>query len=512
MSDTMDNKQPIPEENAENIQTPEENTDNVEILAEEAAEQSENIETADGDISEDDNSSSLEYDPAKCVVCQKNLREEGSYYCSECRTEMLKTKLKSGSIFAAVLSAVLSLAALVILSFNAAQILPLIEADILVKDGYVNAAMNSVSQAEETTNGINNISFISTLSELFNGQEFFTLGNAADITTAKIYAKGYTEVDAGGYLVQQVGEDEVMSNPLFLSVRKYVKEYNLYNNTQKAVYDYFSAYESLDSQEFPYEETIKKINSHKNKDGIGNHYLEHYKCYAAILADKGYEVQNEYLLEMEKLYPSGILIYGALLADNYYQMGKYDKAIEYADKMLAQNRNYSPAYELKFTSYLATDDFKNAEKVCDDIAQTNNKAGTDNGDYTEYSLRARLLWEQGDYEKALVTCEEGIEISGGDAEIYRQQAIVYLLRKDYKKAVESANNAYQFAYYSSTLDLQTLNTAALCAGLAKDDELYETMESTLQSYGYEISTLVTDCIAGKITVEEVFSSVGGDVL
>ena len=128
---------------------------------------------------------------------------------------------------------------------------------------------------------------------------------------------------------------------------------------------------------------------------------------------------------------------------------------------------------------------------------------------TEYALRAHLRWAKGEYDEALKTCEEGLEISNGDAEIYRQQAIVYLLKGDYKKAAESANSSYQFAYYNRALDLRILNTAALCAGLAKDDDLYDSVEQTLQSYGYDVSTRVTDCLAGKLTVKEVFTEAGG---
>ncbi len=563
LSDTKDNKQTLPEESLENnealMQENEETTTapatedidceqaqedveaqaeeaNLEEEAEEEAETSaqdaaenedepseeDDSEPAEEDVAEDAETTadtdaeaeevSEEYNPKKCVACQKNIREEGSYYCPDCRTEMLKTKLRVGPVLAAVFSVILSFTALVLFAFNCAQALPLLEANILVQQGYVNAAMNSVSQAEDTTASFNDVGFVETLSELFGKQKIFTLGNASHITTAKIYAKGYTEVDAGGYLVQQLGEEEVLSNPLFIGVRKYVREYKLYNSTQEAVYNYFAPYETVGASEVPYEAIIEKLNALEGKEGISAHYLEYYKCYAAILANKGHDVQNEYLLNMEKLYPDGILIYGSLIADNYARLGQYPKAIEYADKMLAQNKNYSPAYELKFTSYMAMNKFEEAEAVCNAVAQANNKAGTDNGDYTEYSLRARLQWAQGKYDDALTTCEEGIEISGGDAEIYRQQAIVYLFKGDYAKAAESADNAYQFAYYSSALDLQTLNTAALCAGLAKNDELYTTMEDLLKTYGYEVSNLVKDCIAGKITVEEVFSSVGGDVL
>ena len=478
LSDTFDNRQP----------------DEQETVA--------NAETEAQSVSEDYNSS-------MCVSCQKNPREEGSYYCPECRTAMLKTKIKAGSVFAAVLSVLVSFGALLLFAVNFSQMLPLIDADIHLRNGYVNAAANSVSQVENTASTFSDTTFAKTVSEITGGQSVFSVGNAPTIMTAKIYEKYSSAVDAGGYLVQTVGEDEIMSNPIFLSVRKYVKEYNLYLKTQEKIYGYFSEYETAEAKDVPYDDLIKKLDSHKGEDGIGDHYIEYYKCYAAVIAGKGYEEQNKHLLKMEELYPDGILIYGSILAENYYNLGDYDKVIEYSDKMLAQNRNYSAAYELKFMSYLALDDFAKAEEVCEDIADANNQAGTDSGDYTEYALRAHLRWAKGEYDEALKTCEEGLEISNGDAEIYRQQAIVYLLKGDYKKAAESANSSYQFAYYNGALDLRILNTAALCAGLAKDDDLYDSVEQTLQSYGYDVSTRVTDCLAGKLTVKEVFTEAGG---
>lgn len=37
---------------------------------------------------------SFEYDRTLCSLCQKKAREEGSYYCEDCRTKMMKTKIK----------------------------------------------------------------------------------------------------------------------------------------------------------------------------------------------------------------------------------------------------------------------------------------------------------------------------------------------------------------------------------------------------------------------------------
>ena len=78
------------------------------------------------------------------------------------------------------------------------------------------------------------------------------------------------------------------------------------------------------------------------------------------------------------------------------------------------------------------------------------------------------------------------------------------------RAILRRSEAYQptvLAYGDLTLDI--LNTAALAAGLAKDDDTYKTLQDYLKTYNYEISTVVTDCLAGKKTVEQVFITDGG---
>ena len=113
------------------------------------------------------------------------------------------------------------------------------------------------------------------------------------------------------------------------------------------------------------------------------------------------------------------------------------------------------------------------------------------------------------YDAAIKICEEGIEASGGDLDIYRNEAIAYMLKGDYAKANECGKNAYQFSMNYGDLTLDIINTAALAAGLAKDDDTYKTLQDYLKTYNYEISTVVTDCLAGKKTVEQVFITDGG---
>lgn len=469
----------------------------------------ENLQPLEENEAAEKEEKNFEYDRTLCSLCQKKAREEGSYYCEDCRTKMMKTKIKGGSVVAAVLCVIVSLFALMLLGANATQMVGLLEADSLMNQGYVNAALNKVSQASEANASLNDSDFISNLSKTLGNQTIFTLGYGETAMTAKIYAKGYTEIDAGGYVVNTLGEDAVKSDLRLLGMRKFVKAYNGYNTTQEQAYSILQNYVNAEAKDIPYDDLIKKLDALKGQDGIEDQYIEYYKCYIAMMADKSIDTQLEFLLKMEKEYPAGLMIYGPTIADYYYRSGDYAKSVEYADKMIAKNRNYSSAYEQKVMALLAQGDADGAEKVCDLLDTAENAAGVASGDYTSYSLRANLYWYTGKYDAAIKICEEGIEASGGDSDIYRNEAIAYMLKGDYKKANECGKNAYQFSMNYGDLTLDIINTAALAAGLAKDDDTYKTLQDYLKTYNYEISTVVTDCLAGKKTVEQVFITDGG---
>lgn len=451
----------------------------------------------------------FEYDASLCCACQKHERAEGSYYCEECRTKMMKTKIKGSAIFAAVLCVVISLFSIVLMGANATQMVELMEASTLAEQGYINAALNKLSQASDANSAINESDMVQSVSDIFGGQTLFTLGYGEHVTVAKIYASGYTEMDAGGYLISYVGEDVVKSEPRLMTVRKYVNAYNSLVATQDKAYELLQDYSNASPEDVPYDELIKQLDALKGTEGIEDQYIDYYKCYVAMIADKGEQAQLDYLLSMEEKYPEGTLIYGPTIADCYYRLGDYDKAIEYADKMLAKNRNYSDAYEQKVMALLAKGDVDGASSTCDELDAVENVAGISSGDYTSYSLRAMLYWYTGKYDEAIKLCDEGLEASDGDVEIYRNQAIAYLLKGDYEKANDSAQNAYKFAMSYGDLTLDIINTAALTAGLAGDDESYDALEEYLATYNMKVSSIVTDCLAGKKTVKDIFITDGG---
>ena len=92
----------------------------------------ENLQPLEENEAAEKEEKNFEYDRTLCSLCQKKAREEGSYYCEDCRTKMMKTKIKGGSVVAAVLCVIVSLFALMLLGANATQMVGLLEADSLL--------------------------------------------------------------------------------------------------------------------------------------------------------------------------------------------------------------------------------------------------------------------------------------------------------------------------------------------------------------------------------------------
>ena len=109
----------------------------------------ENLQPLEENEAAEKEEKNFEYDRTLCSLCQKKAREEGSYYCEDCRTKMMKTKIKGGSVVAAVLCVIVSLFALMLLGANATQMVGLLEADSLLNQGYVNAALGALMPLAE---------------------------------------------------------------------------------------------------------------------------------------------------------------------------------------------------------------------------------------------------------------------------------------------------------------------------------------------------------------------------
>ncbi len=116
--------------------------------------------------------------------------------------------------------------------------------------------------------------------------------------------------------------------------------------------------------------------------------------------------------------------------------------------------------------------------------------------------------ETPDPDKMLEVCEQAKEnLPAGDISYMPTIAIAYLLKGEGAPALETMDEYMSQSAYT----VQTCNLYALCAAYNGNDDIYDKMKSTLESSGYELSSLVSDYKAGKLTIEEVLADKGGNI-
>ena len=128
-----------------------------------------------------------------------------------------------------------------------------------------------------------------------------------------------------------------------------------------------------------------------------------------------------------------------------------------------------------------------------------------------FTLNAEIYRRKNDLASAKKACDDGIK-AGGSTELYRQQAIIFLLEGKTKDAFEAGEQAYQFAYNNGDVTPELFMTVALCASLTNEKDTYDYSVSQLSQRGYELSDSVKKCIAGDIKPADIFYQRRGDVL
>ena len=129
-------------------------------------------------------------------------------------------------------------------------------------------------------------------------------------------------------------------------------------------------------------------------------------------------------------------------------------------------------------------------------------------DDTPALLRAIALRTAGDYDEAVSQSEAQIEAGNEYAsELYRQIGLCYLLQGDYETAYEKVNEGFQ----TTNPSIQLVNTLALCASAAGEEDAYAEAADLLTSSGYTVSEEVLEYRAGTRTIESIFTEGDLDV-
>ncbi len=127
--------------------------------------------------------------------------------------------------------------------------------------------------------------------------------------------------------------------------------------------------------------------------------------------------------------------------------------------------------------------------------------------YISFANYYRFL-EKPDGAAILELCDEARNHAySGDNTYYPTMAMAYLINGEGALALETMQEYMNSSRYT----VSNCNLYALCGLYCGNDEIYDNMKSTLESAGYELSPLVEDYKAGKLTIEQVIADKGGEV-
>ena len=439
-----------------------------------------------------------------CVRCNKKRRDDSvapDYeFCADCRAAMLATRLPWQGVLAAVAITLLAALSIAVAAFTSYVALPVMQAKDLESQKKLSDAMASYNEAQTAADELN---------KQFDSENFFTPGTKTFVKKMQLTARASSPLTVGSTLSEAIKKEKAYRHPWLRALKEYPDIFARFKATQEAVAPIVQDYQNTEPGEVPYEDLIAELEALRKSENAANfdlYLIEYYKTYAAVLADKGAEEELKHMLKVKELAPDAGWLYNFYLADCYKRLERYDEVIRIADEILKDNVNSVEIYSVKARAFAAEKKFDEAFKVSEEMEKNNP------GKAAVFALNAELYRRNNDVDAALKWCEDGLTSSEGSTELYRQQAICLLLKKDYKAAFEAANNAYQSAYYNQDTTIELMNTIALCAALADEEDMLGEVTDSLEQNGYELAADVRAIIDGDKTLKEVFITGKGDVL
>ena len=488
--------------------------------AEETAEKiSESGEAAE-EAAEEEQGPKLAYsdDDGLCVVCGNPRGNSPSdLYCNECREKFLRTDYGVGHIILAFVMVIVAAIGYFVCSATGSIASNVLNAENSLADKRYNDAADActtISEDVETINtGINAV--FTAANSNFIAKDWFGAGKK----TTKIILESYADVVSIGN-----GEHETFVNAVESSLTEAELAKSEYEKVKK-VYDFCKELITVSSeymggiQEFiSYDENSQtKIDFNKAMkylDGLGAEtapekcMADYCRFLAAFYADKDADTVLGYYDSLYSEAGEFDYIFTQTYMDASAELKDYDRLKTVTDKAIERNINDTSAYHYSVMAYSYTGDLDTALAKCEEL-KNNNPDGLD-----YYSLKAGLLRRQSKFDEALKVCKEGLA-EGEDAEIYRQQAIVYMLQDNQESALEAVKQAYdmtlQNAYAGEYISLEIVNTAAVITCICGDEETYGEIVDLFESEGVEFDKIVTDCVKGEITFEEIFMEGTGEI-
>lgn len=334
--------------------------------------------------------------------------------------------------------------------------------------------------------------------KLYSAAEAYAAAvDAADLHKTDVHLLSKKELLTAyeaGYLsdISQVAKgrykDFELSLPYLRGVKAITDDAEIFIKTANDAYAVLAAYEDKKAADIPYETLLAKLvdmetaetyldvtydeegkeipAENSRKAPYKRAMVSYYKYYLALICGKDSAVQLGFIEEVRAESPEYVWLYASALGELYAVTGKGDP-MEIVKLIRDSNAEDTSAYTVEVI----------AERV------------------------------KGNYDSALAVCDRGLEADGSLYELHRQKALVYLAKGDYKAAYDSALSAYESYQYS----VQVCNTLALASVLTDNETTYNEVKKLFDASDMELSPVLEDYRAGKVTVADIVTKGDYDI-
>ena len=513
-SDGWDWDAAVPQTDTSNISFDELQTAEVkfsETAPEEAAEPEEKEEEKEEEAPEEKSD-----DDGLCIVCGKPRGSSPSdLYCNACRAKFLRTNYGVGHIILAFVMVIVAALGYFIFTATGTVSDKLFKAEQAYSEKRYDDALNLCSEVSDTIDKLN--SGVNSVVKGINGNarslEWFSEGSKATHIVLDCYTKTMmlNPNNCNTYItsVEKYFTEAQLNDPKNADIKELyeiVKDVNSFADTFVEEWQSFITQTEDGSYTADYDKAIKYLDSIETKNDMQKSYIEYFKFWTAYYAQKDGKTAVGF---MKNAYDAAG-DYGYLYLSDYlsvaWQYEEYDTVLTLADKAAQLNANDTSAYYYAIKVYINRQDFDSADKLCEKMKEDN----PDVLDY--YSTKAEILRRQSKFEDAVEICRKGI-VKGSDPEVYRQQAIAYLLMSDKENALEAIKQSYELAMQNTSngVALEEVNTVALICFICGDTETYDEIVSMFEQQKMELDDSVKKCIKGDITFEDIFMKGSGEV-
>lgn len=416
------------------------------------------------DDDDDEESEDAIPDDMLCECCgekERDLSEGEDYpYCADCKDIMRSYPIGAKGIL--ILIAVLILGATSLLTNFSGNV------DILDK---------AVTAQEAIASG-----------KLYTGlYAYYDAINSADTNSkpkklvgrcVKVFATLNDYRDAVAMAGQYLDEND-LNSPSY----KFINDYSIKNDTITAIENII--YEPLSSEETTYDDAdgiCESLDALKNdsENNYDHYYIDYYKYVVKNTLGGINDEVYKYLIELDETYGDEEWVHLYDLCNAAAKLGDVNAAKEYFNRIIKENSEDGTAYV-----YLA-----NAYRFIETV----------------------------DPDEMLKLAEQGFTAQGNygfaSSDLYRIQAIAYMLKGDNEKAHEAATNMYSVVTqnsYSVNNLFPCLYTYALTSSLTGNKDGYDDIVDLLKTNGYDMSQQINSVINGDMTVKELLTDAEGDL-